>query len=53
MANILRRPMFKLGGQSSDGVGITSGLNRRDYAYGPKYMDLLDESVRTKLTKLL
>ena len=29
MANILRRPMFRLGGQSSDGVGITSGLNRR------------------------
>ena len=27
MSNILRRPMFKLGGQSSDGVGITSGFN--------------------------
>ena len=32
MANILRRPMFRLGGQSSDGVGITSGLNRPGYA---------------------
>ena len=45
MANILSRPMFKLGGKpNSDGVGITSGLNRRDYAYGPKYMDLLEKA---------
>ena len=26
--------MFRLGGQSSDGVGITSGLNRRRYGKG-------------------
>ena len=43
MANILRRPMFRLGGQSSDGVGITSGLNRRNYNYGSKYLGQLDE----------
>ena len=43
MANILRRPMFKLGGQSSDGVGITSGLNRKNYGYGDKYLGQLDE----------
>ena len=43
MSNILRRPMFKLGGQSSDGVGITSGF-RKNYAYGPKYLDLLEKS---------
>ena len=40
MPNILRRPMFRLGGQSSDGVGITSGLNRRNYAES-NYGDLL------------
>ena len=34
MANILRRPMFRLGGQSSDGVGITSGFKRRSYKKG-------------------
>ena len=43
MSNILRRPMVKLGGQSSDGVGITSGLNRRNYNYGSKYLGQLDE----------
>ena len=33
MANIFSRPMFKLGGKpNSDGVGITSGLNRPGYA---------------------
>ena len=44
MANILRRPMFRLGGQSSDGVGITSGLNRKNYGYGDKYLGQLEES---------
>jgi len=29
MPNILKRPMFKKGGSTSDGVGITSGLSRR------------------------
>ena len=43
MPNILRRPMFRLGGQSSDGVGITSGLNRKNYGYGDKYLGQLDE----------
>ena len=43
MSNILRRPMFRLGGQSSDGVGITSGLNRKNYGYGDKYLGQLDE----------
>ena len=43
MPNILRRPMFRLGGQSSDGVGITSGLNRKNYSYGDKYLGQLDE----------
>ena len=33
MPNILRRPMFKLGGSSSDGVGITSGF-RKGYNWG-------------------
>ena len=33
MPNILRRPMFKLGGSSSDGVGITSGF-RKNYSIG-------------------
>ena len=33
MPNILKRPMFKLGGTpNSDGVGITSGMQRRNYA---------------------
>ena len=43
MSNILRRPMFKLGGQSSDGVGITSGFNRKNYNFGSKYLGQLDE----------
>jgi len=29
MPNILKRPMFRKGGSTSDGVGITSGLSRR------------------------
>ena len=44
MANILRRPMFRLGGQSSDGVGITSGLNRRNYANGPTTDELMSQT---------
>jgi len=44
MANILRRPMFRLGGQSSDGVGITSGLNRRNYANGPSTDELMSQT---------
>lgn len=43
MPNILRRPMFRLGGQSSDGVGITSGLNRRNYAHGPTTDELMHQ----------
>ena len=46
MANILRRPMFRLGGQSSDGVGITSGLNRRNYANGPSTDELFGETYK-------
>jgi hypothetical protein len=29
MPNILKRPMFRKGGSTSDGVGITSGLSKR------------------------
>ena len=32
MATVLKRPMFRLGGPSSDGVGITSGLRRYGFA---------------------
>jgi hypothetical protein len=35
MSKILRRPMFRGGRANSDGVGITSGLNRPGYANGP------------------
>ena len=34
MSYVLKRPMFRLGGQSADGVGITSGFNRRRYGDG-------------------
>jgi len=35
MSRIFNRPMFKLGGKpNSDGVGITSGLNRQGYEDG-------------------
>jgi len=34
MSYTLARPMFRLGGPSADGVGITSGFNRRNYAGG-------------------
>ena len=33
MSYVLKRPMFRLGGQSADGVGITSGF-RSGYAQG-------------------
>ena len=39
MPNILKRPMFRKGGSTSDGVGITSGL-RKNYAEGtPKNLE--------------
>lgn len=39
MPNILKRPMFRKGGSTSDGVGITSGL-RKNYADGtPKNLE--------------
>jgi len=39
MPNILKRPMFRKGGSTSDGVGITSGL-RKNYADGtPKRLE--------------
>jgi hypothetical protein len=31
MATVLKRPMFKLGGPSSDGVGILSGMRRTNF----------------------
>ena len=34
MSYVLKRPMFRLGGPSADGVGITSGFNRRRYGDG-------------------
>ena len=43
MPNILRRPMFKLGGSSSDGVGITSGF-RKNYSNGSEWMEEIDWS---------
>ena len=39
MATVLRRPMFRLGGPSSDGVGITSGLRRYGFADPEKNID--------------
>lgn len=39
MSRIFNRPMFKLGGKpNSDGVGITSGLNRTNYSTGSEYI---------------
>jgi hypothetical protein len=36
MPNILKRPMFRRGGSTSAGVGITSGMeSRRNFAEGP------------------
>ena len=34
MPNILKRPMFRRGGSTSYGVGITSGLERKKYEDG-------------------
>ena len=34
MATVLKRPMFRLGGPSSDGVGILSGMRRTGYSDG-------------------
>ena len=43
MPNILKRPMFRKGGSTSDGVGITSGL-RKNYADGtPKRLEYDEE----------
>ena len=43
MPNILKRPMFRKGGSTSDGVGITSGL-RKNYAEGtPKRLEYDEE----------
>ena len=43
MPNILKRPMFRKGGSTSDGVGITSGL-RKNYADGtPKNLEYDEE----------
>ena len=45
MPNILKRPMFRKGGSTSDGVGITSGI-RKNYAEGtPKNLEY-DEKKR-------
>ena len=41
--------MFRLGGQSADGVGITSGLNRRRYE-GGAYGDQIEETIE-KITE--
>ena len=41
--------MFRLGGQSADGVGITSGLNRRRYE-GGAYGDEIQETIE-KITE--
>ena len=43
MPNILKRPMFRKGGSTSDGLGITSGL-RKNYAEGtPKNLEYDEE----------
>src|SRR6056300_1834671 len=43
MPNILKRPMFRKGGSTSDGVGITSGL-RKNYSEGtPKNLEYDEE----------
>ena len=39
MATVLKRPMFKLGGPSSDGVGILSGMKRTGYSSGSTPVD--------------
>jgi hypothetical protein len=43
MPNILKRPMFRKGGSTADGVGITTGL-RKNYAEGtPKRLEYDEE----------
>tara|TARA_Y100001963_G_scaffold72266_2_gene100448 strand:+ start:1372 stop:2397 length:1026 start_codon:yes stop_codon:yes gene_type:complete len=43
MSRIFNRPMFKLGGKpNSDGVGITSGLNRTNYSTGKDYISQME-----------
>ena len=49
MSYVLKRPMFRLGGQSADGVGITSGFNRRNYE-GGAYGDQIQETIE-KITE--
>ena len=49
MSYVLKRPMFRLGGQSADGVGITSGFNRRNYPNG-KYGEQIEETIE-KITE--
>ena len=49
MSYTLARPMFRLGGPSADGVGITSGFNRRNYADG-KYGKQIEETIE-KITE--
>ena len=44
MSYVLKRPMFRLGGPSADGVGITSGFNRRNYSNG-KYGEQIEETI--------
>jgi len=46
MSYVLKRPMFRLGGQSADGVGITSGFNRRNYADGTYGKQLEEEMAK-------
>ena len=48
--NPLTRPMFRLGGKpSADGVGITSGLNRRHYQggeFGEQITETVEEATK-------
>jgi len=46
MSYTLARPMFRLGGPSADGVGITSGFNRRNYAEGTYEKQLEEEMAK-------
>ena len=50
MPNILRRPMFKLGGSSSDGVGITSGFRQNFWNGGQSLRKLASDIDEGKLT---
>ena len=52
MPNIFKRPMFKLGGTpNSDGVGITSGMQRRNYDNGSN-MEMFNKSMRESIDSL-